>query len=100
MVGGAGDAKVLCNLIELLNAHVLQFDEIECWGAVLGDGLAAMLAALPLRAALIAAAVPLMVAALGAVGALLGALVFAILGCRRCGRGCFLSLLFGRLVVP
>src|SRR6202035_559506 len=36
--GGSGDAKILCNLIELLDAHVLQLDQIE-GGAVLLAGL-------------------------------------------------------------
>ena len=34
--GGAGDVHVLGHLVELLNAHVLQLDQVERGGAVLG----------------------------------------------------------------
>ena len=36
--GGAGDAHVFGDLVELLDAHVLQLDQVERGGAVLGVG--------------------------------------------------------------
>src|ERR1019366_5912105 len=49
--GGAGDIHVLGHLVELLNAHVLQLDEVERGGSVLDalGGLAALVARPALR---------------------------------------------------
>ena len=46
--GGAGDAQVFSDRVQVLNAHVLQLDQVECGRAVLGYGLRVMLTALTL----------------------------------------------------
>ena len=91
--GGAGHGQVFSDLVELLDAHVLQFDQVERGRAVLGNWLPAVFAALAVLPLVGAAAFALLVATLGAVGALVGSLggVLAILGCRRRGRSRLLN---------
>ena len=55
--GGAGDVHVLGDLVELLNAHVLQLDQVERRGAGLGGLRGALLAALLRRGGLRSAGV-------------------------------------------